>query len=110
MYEQKEIVLIPFPFSDLTGSKQRPALIISNKKLNRTEDRICCLVTSKQSGELIKITNNDFKESGLPFESYIKPHRIFTVNRAIIRKKLCTITDNFHDKIILHINRFIARD
>ncbi|MBI2565163.1 type II toxin-antitoxin system PemK/MazF family toxin [Candidatus Woesearchaeota archaeon] len=38
MYEQKDIVLVPFPYSDLTGSKQRPALIISNSKINKTED------------------------------------------------------------------------
>lgn len=31
MYDQRDIVLIPFPYSDLTGSKQRPALIVSNK-------------------------------------------------------------------------------
>ena len=37
MYEQKDIILIPFPYSDLTGSKKRPALIISNQKLNKSD-------------------------------------------------------------------------
>jgi len=41
VYKQKDIVIIPFPYSDLTGSKQRPALIISNNKINKTQDRIC---------------------------------------------------------------------
>lgn len=31
MYEQRDIVLVPFPYSDLTGAKQRPALIVSNE-------------------------------------------------------------------------------
>ncbi len=35
MYDQREIVLIPFPYSDLTGAKQRPALIISNQLINK---------------------------------------------------------------------------
>ena len=30
MYEQRDIILIPFPYSDLTGAKLRPALILSN--------------------------------------------------------------------------------
>ena len=47
MYDQRDIVLVPFPYSDLTGSKQRPVLIISNNKINKTEDRICCLITTK---------------------------------------------------------------
>lgn len=46
IYEQKDIILVPFPYSDLTISKKRPALIISNKKINKMEDRICCLVTT----------------------------------------------------------------
>ena len=33
MFEQKDIVLVPFPYSDLTGAKLRPALIISNPTL-----------------------------------------------------------------------------
>ena len=110
MYDQKDIIIIPFPFSDLTGSKQRPALIISNKKLNGTEDRICCLVTSKPSQELIPITNNDFKEGNLPFESYIKPYRIFTVNKNVIRKRLCAVNNNFYNKILIAINKYIEAD
>ena len=105
MYEQKEIILIPF--SDLTGTKQRPAIIISNSKINKTEDRICCLVTSNKSQDVIPINNDDFKEGVLPFKSYIKPHRIFTVNKKIIRKKLCAINVRLHKKLIEEINKLI---
>jgi len=45
MFEQGNVILIPFPYSDLTGSKKRPALIISNSNL-KGEDKICCLITS----------------------------------------------------------------
>lgn len=36
MYNQREIILVPFPYSDLTSSKQRPALIISNSLVNKS--------------------------------------------------------------------------
>ena len=107
MYNQKDIVLIPFPYSDLTGSKQRPALIISNEKLNKSEDRICCLITSSEPTEGIQITNNDYLEGKLPFKSWIKPYRIFTISSKIIKKKICTLNDDFHKNIIQSINEYI---
>ena len=109
MYEQKDVVLIPFPYSDLTGSKQRPAVIISNEKLNKSEDRICCLVTSNEPVDGILISNNSFLDGKLPFKSWIKPCRLFTINSKIIKKKICTLTDDFHNKIVLSINEYIKR-
>src|SRR3989344_6101245 len=63
MFNQKDIVIIPFPYSDLSLSKRRPALIISNEKINKTQDRICCLVTTKPNKEYIQIE----KDSNLKF-------------------------------------------
>jgi len=110
MYNQKEIVLIPFPYSDLTGSKQRPALIISNEKLNKTEDRICCLITTNQHQDDLPINKNSFKEDSLPFKSFVRAHRIFTIHQGIIKKKLCKINDNFFDIIIRRVNEYLRRD
>ena len=109
MYEQKDIVLIPFPYSDLTGSKQRPALIISNELINKTQDRICCLITSQQPQDGIPIETGFFEGNKLPFKSWVKPHRLFTIHEKIIRKKLSTINDAFHDKIVAKVNEYIKR-
>ena len=110
MYDQKEIVLVPFPYSNLTDVKQRPALIISNKITNKMEDRICCFVTSNPSKDGVKITNNCFEKSTLPFQSWVKPHRLFTIHKGIIKKRLCIINDDFCDKIIQTVNKYIKRD
>ncbi len=100
MYNQGDIVLIPFPYTDLTGTKQRPALIISNEKINNTEDRICCLITSQPSNDGLVIDKNDFTSGKLPFKSWVKPHRIFTISERIVRKRLCTVNKAFHSKIV----------
>lgn len=110
MYEQKDIVLIPFPYSDLTGAKQRPALIISNEGINKTEDRICCLITSNQPKDGLLIADDCFEDGKLPFKSWVKPQRLFTIHSKIIRKKLCTIKDDFHDGVIKSINNYIKRE
>ncbi|MEK6873899.1 MAG: type II toxin-antitoxin system PemK/MazF family toxin [Nanoarchaeota archaeon] len=103
MYEQRDIVLIPFPYSDLTENKQRPALIISNSKINQTEDRICCLVTSKIHENDIKIGKNDFESGSLPFKSAVRSHRIFTIHEGIIKRKLCSIKKDFYGKVFNEI-------
>lgn len=47
IYKRGTIVLIPFPFSDLTGLKQRPALVVSSEESQReTRQIICMMVTS----------------------------------------------------------------
>ncbi len=109
MFNQKDIVLIPFPYSDLTLSEKRPALIISNEKINKMQDRICCLVTTHSHKDDLQITKDCFKEGTLPFKSFVKPHRIFTINEGIIIKKFCSVNDNFYDKIIKRINEYIDR-
>lgn len=109
MYEQSEIVLMPFPYTDLTSYKSRPALIISNKLLNKTEDRICCLVTSVLSKDGIEIEKRFIKEGKMPFRSWIKPYRIFTINEKIIKKRICKISPEFHDIVIKKIGNYFRK-
>lgn len=104
MYDQKDIVLIPFPYSDLTDSKKRPAIIISNNKINKGQDRICCLVTTNKRKDDITIEKDSFDNGTLPFKSFVRSHRIFTIHEEIIIKKFCTINNKFHDKIIQKLN------
>ena len=88
--EQRSIILVTFPFSDLSSSKKRPALIISNIEFNRkSEDVVCCLITSNpQTKDAIKITNKHMESGFLEFESSVTPYRIFTVSKNIICKVL----------------------
>ena len=107
MYKQNDMILIPFPYTDLTGVKQRPALIISNDKINNTEDRICCLITSKPNNQGLRIEGKNLKEGKLRFKSWIKPNRLFTINSKIIKRKLGSVNKEFHQKIIKEINTHI---
>lgn len=109
MYEQGDIVLIPFPYSDLTGSKLRPALILSNEKLNKTDDRICCLITSHKPEQGISIGTKDL-EGTLPFKSWVKPQRIFTIDIKIVRKKLCKMRHSLYDCVLEEVQSYVKRD
>ena len=70
--EQRSLVLISFPYTDLSGAKKRPALVISSADFNsKNEDIICCLITSnpEEAPHSIKITNKDMESGHLEFES-----------------------------------------
>ncbi len=109
-YRQKDIVLVPFPYTNLEGIKLRPALIVSNTKLNFSQDRICCLITSNTPINGVEIEKKYLNYGNLPFQSWVKPHRLFTIHEQIIKKKLCTITPGFHDLIFKCILEHLKRD
>jgi len=78
-----EIVVLPFPFSDLTQAKRRPALVLANLK---GDDVILCQITSKNSFDdyTIKLEDGDFSTGSLNNPSNIRPNRIFTADKHII--------------------------
>jgi mRNA interferase MazF len=80
-----DVVVVPFPFTDLTSSKVRPALVLA--VLSRG-DLILCQITSQPAGhpEAAPITAGDFARGGLPMTSYVLPHRIVTANISCVRK------------------------
>tara|TARA_Y100000310_G_scaffold140946_1_gene140365 strand:+ start:636 stop:965 length:330 start_codon:yes stop_codon:yes gene_type:complete len=109
MYDQKEIVLVPFPYSDLSKIKKRPALIISNEKINKSQDRVCLLVTRQFHKEDVPIGGN-LEEGDLQFKSFVKAHRIFSVHEKVIIKKLCKVKDGLYDEVILKLNDYLKRN
>ncbi|MCB0584455.1 MAG: type II toxin-antitoxin system PemK/MazF family toxin [Phaeodactylibacter sp.] len=99
-----DIVVIPFPFSDLSGSKRRPALVIAGVA---GDDLILCQITSqhKKDPYAIPATPADLKSGSLIKLSHIRPNRIFTADENIIIKKVATLNENTINEVI---NKIIA--
>lgn len=100
-----DVVLIPFPFSDLTSMKKRPALVISNDCVNSSNDRICCPVTSKQPVHGIKI--DSLSSGSLPLKSWIKTNKILTVSKNLVTKKFGTISQSQQDRVFEEVINLI---
>ncbi|MEG3844321.1 type II toxin-antitoxin system PemK/MazF family toxin [Microcoleus sp. herbarium14] len=81
-----DVIVVPFPFSDLTEAKRRPALVIATLAGN---DIILCQITSQRIADRYAITleSSDFREGGLNQTSNIRPNRLFTADREIILYK-----------------------
>jgi mRNA interferase MazF len=78
-----DVVVVPFPFSDLTQSKRRPALVISTLE---GEDVILCQITSQslRDSYAIAIKDEDFESGSLKQKSNVRPNRIFTADSHIV--------------------------
>lgn len=78
-----EVVVIPFPFSDLTQTKRRPALVVADLD---GDDIILCQITSQQINDKysIQINDDDFDKGTLKQTSNIRPNRIFTADSNIV--------------------------
>lgn len=82
-----DVIVVPFPFSDLTLAKRRPALVIAELK---GDDLILCQITSQwiKDEYAIPMDEADFAEGTLKQRSYIRPNRIFTADSSIILYKV----------------------
>ena len=76
------IVLLPFPFSDLSKSKIRPAVILASGEKG---DWILCQITSKSyaDSDAVELRDSDFESGGLRLVSYARPSKLFTASGGI---------------------------
>lgn len=106
MYKFGTIVLIPFPFTDLSSTKLRPALIIS-KTNQKNQDIIVVFITSKISEKqelahfILKTSDKHFSLTGLKTDSLFRFDKIATLNKKLILGELGVIDKNLIKKMRL---------
>ncbi len=81
------VVVVPFPFSDLTQAKRRPALVIVTLE---GDDLILCQITSQaiKDNYAISLDDKDFETGSLKQISNVRPNRIFTADSHIVLYKV----------------------
>ena len=81
-----DIILVPFPFTDLSSQKTRPALILSAGKTEG--DLIALAMTSRLTNDALPIEERDLIEGHLPVRSFVRLDKIATLNISIVKKKV----------------------
>jgi mRNA interferase MazF len=102
-----DVVTVDFPYSDLTGSKRRPALVVQADVWNdRLDDTILALITSSKrrmigskTQLLIDITNPDGKLTGLAMNSVVQCENLVTRDQSLIRSKLGELSNEMMQQI-----------
>lgn len=79
-----DVVVVPFPFSDLSTSKRRPALVLAELT---GDDLILCQITSQSVRDTYSLLDSDFTAGSLNKPSNIRPNRLFTADRHIVLYK-----------------------
>lgn len=94
-YKPFDIVIIPFPFSNLNTKKQRPALILSaNSQKSAKTLYICSMITSQIEGETLSgdVLLKDWKAAKLLHLSKVRLSKIVTIEESLIKKELGKLT------------------
>jgi mRNA interferase MazF len=84
-------VVVPFPYSDLSQSKRRPALVLRQLP---GEDVILCQITSRAIQDFFAcpIEDHDFDSGNLAHSSNVRPNRLFTADSSIILYRAGSLT------------------
>ena len=86
-----DVIVVPFPFSDLSAAKRRPAFVVATLT---GDDVILCQITSQTITDnyAISITDGDFATGNLRRNSNVRPNRLFTADSNIILYKAGVLT------------------
>lgn len=103
-----QVVLVPFPFSDLSQSKLRPAVVLADAG---REDWILCQITSNpySDTEAVTLSENSFRQGSLQRTSYARPGKLFTANRELIVAQVCDLRSEALRQIIDAVTRIFHR-
>lgn len=92
MYQPCEVVLLPFPFTDLSANKKRPVLIL--KASNFQGDFLAVQITSQSGFEnALALQQNDFELGLLPKTSYVRPDKLITLNGSLVVQRMGRISE-----------------
>lgn len=110
---QRDIILIPFPYSDFIGYKKRPVLVLSNSLHHmNNNDMICCAITSssKQFHKGIVLEKQDFESGYLRVNSAVIPSKLFTILQKRAIKRIGRLKPEKTIEVIKSLNLTIEMD
>ena len=98
-----DLVVVPFPFSDLSQTKRRPALVLASLT---GDDLILCQITSKSVRDryAVEIDNKDLISGSISQISNIRPNKLFTADKSIILYKIGELSA---EKLQMAIDRVV---
>lgn len=98
------VVLTPFPFTDLSGRKVRPAVVVSRSDRSGS-DVVLAFITTYHDGNLtnadllIRRDDPDFQLTGLKVDSVVKCDKLVTIDSSVLLGELGTLSDTLLRKI-----------
>ena len=100
------VVLVTFPFSDLSQAKLRPAVVLAKANKN---DWILCQITSNaySDSRTVKLSDDNFNSGSLRLVSYARPAKLFTANAKLIDAQVGRLTNETLKQIIEAVSELL---
>ncbi len=110
LYQRGDIVAVQFPFTDISQTKKRPALVISNDSVNATGDYLLIQITSQVKGDhlSISINDSDFVDNPLPLTSFVRVHKVFLLNESLITNHITSVNPPFTKLLVDALLKLIS--
>ena len=93
------VVLVRFPFSDLSQSKLRPAVVLADAGRG---DQILCQITSKPYGDTgaIELDQSAFASGSLRVTSYARPGKLFTASGELVTSQVAVLKPEMFKRVV----------
>lgn len=88
-YAAGEVILLSFPFTDASSAKRRPALVLLDTE---DEDIIVARITSQPPSMSFDVQLVDWQKTGLLFPSVVRVHKIATIEKRLVERRLGKVT------------------
>jgi mRNA interferase MazF len=93
-----DVVVVPFPFSNQSQSKHRPALVLID--LPGADAVLAAITSAGREPHSITLESKDFQKGSLPHASYIHPAKLFTFERSLIVKTVGNVTEAKRKEVV----------
>lgn len=106
---RRGVVLVPFPFSDLSAHKLRPALVMAEAGRG---DWLLCQITSKPYGDpaAVVLSDGDFESGGLRIVSHARPLKLFTAHESLLRGMAGVLGEPAHRRVLAALMAALGAD
>lgn len=106
---RRSVVLVPFPFSDLSAQKLRPALVLAEAGRG---DWLLCQITSNPFGDTqaVELVDADFEAGGLQRVSHARPVKLFTAHQSLLRGVAGVLNLQAHSRVVAALVAVLGSD
>jgi mRNA interferase MazF len=108
-----KVVLVPFPFDDLSAAKVRPAVCLTNP-IGPHRHIILAFITSQIPADLLDTdlvldsSQTDFASTGLRVSSTLRLHRLMTATTLLIQRELGALSAGMQAKVATKLRKLFA--
>jgi mRNA interferase MazF len=108
-----DVVLVPFPFTDLSTTKQRPALVVSPDAWNAAQPDVLLVAVTSQMNLVpvpqdVVLTSADVVAAGLPKPSRIRTTKLFTMHQGLLKRTLGHLPEAATNAALAQLRSFLS--